>query len=301
LFIAILLHQQTHLKRDKKKFEKIKVKPLKNKAMNILGNNASKLNEVIFENRNKNYGAYVIRESYNDSLIKSLVYLSSMLVLLFGSAYVYNKANTSETDEKIIIFSDPKLDQIEYSMKLDMTPITQPVQNAAVAATAPAGAIGTTIIDNAPETTTVNIDNSINGVGSATATGVSATGTETSTTTIITIANTVPTASTEAVVVADEMPEFEGGVTGLMRYVGQNILYPQIAREIGKEGTVYVSFVVNETGNVENVKVLRGIGFGCDEEVVRVVGKMPRWKKVGKNAGHPVKVRFNIPVSFRLR
>ncbi len=81
----------------------------------------------------------------------------------------------------------------------------------------------------------------------------------------------------------------------------QNIVYPDFAREIGKEGTVHVSFVVNEVGNVEGVKVLKGIGYGCDEEVVRVIGKMPRWKKVGKNGGHPVKVRFTIPVSFRIK
>ena len=129
--------------------------------MNIIGNNASKLNEVIFENRNKNYGAYVIRESYNDSLIKSLVYLSSMLLLLFGSVYIYNKSSSTITDEKIIIFSDPKLDVIEYTTKVDVTPITEPVQNTAVAATAPAGAIRTIISDDATETTSVNIDNSI--------------------------------------------------------------------------------------------------------------------------------------------
>ena len=102
-------------------------------------------------------------------------------------------------------------------------------------------------------------------------------------------------------VVVEEMPEFEGGTAGLMRYVGQNIVYPSLAREVGKEGTVYVSFVVNETGNIEGAKIMRGIGFGCDEEVVRVINKMPRWKKVGKQGGHPVKVRYNIPVSFKLR
>lgn len=268
--------------------------------MNILGNNASKLNEVIFENRNKNYGAYVIRASYNDSLIKSLVCLSSTLILLFGSVYIYNKLSSTLLDEKVVIFNDPPLGLIEYITKVDVTPITQPVQNSAPA-TAPAGTIGTTIIDDAPETTSVNIDNSFSGVGSATATGVSAIGSETSTTTIITIANPPVVTSSEALIVADEMPEFEGGVTGLMRYIGQNIIYPTLAREIGKEGTVHISFVVNELGNVENVKVMRGIGFGCDEEVVRVVGKMPRWKKVGKNAGHPVKVRYNIPVKFKLQ
>lgn len=269
--------------------------------MNILGNNASKLNEVIFENRNKDYGAYVIRESYNDSLIKSLVCLSSMIVLLFGAVYVYNKTNAIKIDEKITTFNDPKLDILEYVTKVDITPVIEPVQNTAVAATAPAGAIGTTITDNATETTSVNIDNPISGVGSVTATGLSATGTETSTITIVSpVVNSAPI-TTEAVVVAEEMPEFEGGVAGLMRYVSQNIIYPAIAREIGKEGIVYVSFVVNESGNVESAKVMRGIGYGCDEEVLRVMNKMPRWKKAGKNAGHPVKVRFNIPVSFKLQ
>lgn len=269
--------------------------------MNILGNNAGKLNEVIFENRNKNYGAYVIRESYNDSLVKSLVCLSSMIVLLFGSVYAYNKTNAVKIDEKITIFNDPHLDPIEYVTKVDVTPFVEPVQNTAVAATAPAGTIGTTIVDEPIETTSVNIDNPVSGAGSPTATGVSATGIETST--VITVRSDINAApvSTEALVVAEEMPEFEGGVAGLMRYVGQNISYPAIASEIGKEGIVYVSFVVNELGNVENVKVMRGIGYGCDEEVLRVMSKMPRWKKAGKNGGHPVKVRFNIPVSFKLQ
>lgn len=97
------------------------------------------------------------------------------------------------------------------------------------------------------------------------------------------------------------MPEFEGGAVALMRFVAQNISYPEVAKIINKEGVVYVSFTVNELGYVEHAKVMRGIGFGCDEEVLRVVSKMPRWKKAGRNAGHPVKVRYNIPVSFKLK
>jgi periplasmic protein TonB len=269
--------------------------------MNILGSNSSKLNEVIFENRNKNYGAYAIRQSYNDSLIKSIVCLSSIIVLVFGSAFAYNKATKEPTSEKLIILSDPKLDPIEYSTPVDLTPITEPVQNTA-AAVAPAGAISTIINDNAPDPTAqTNLTISINGVGTETATGISPIGTETATVTsnsIIAIPEVTPT---EIVVVAEEMPEFEGGTAGLMRYVRQNIVYPSLAREIGQEGTVYVSFVINESGNVESAKVMKGIGYGCDEEVIRVVNKMPRWKKAGRNAGHPVKVRFNIPVAFKLQ
>ena len=269
--------------------------------MNILGNNASKLNAVVFENRNKNYGAYAIRESYNGSLMKSLLCLGSMVILVFGSAYAYNKANTSAAIEKGILLDDLTPEPLEYVTEIDNTPLPEPVQNTAAPATAPEGAVSTNINDHAVETTTVNLENPISGVGSATATGLSASGTETSTNVaVIHVANTAPVETTE-VFIAEEMPEFEGGVAGLMRYVMQNISYPDIAREIGKEGTVHVSFVVNEVGNVEGVKVMKGIGYGCDEEVLRVIGKMPRWKKVGKNGGHPVKVRFNIPVSFRIK
>jgi protein TonB len=144
------------------------------------------------------------------------------------------------------------------------------------------------------------MNNPVSGVGTETATGTAAVGPETSTvTTIAVVAAT--TATTEAVVFAEEMPEFEGGNTGLMNYVARNVVYPELAKEAGKQGIVYVSFIVNETGKVEGAKVLKGIGLGCDEEVLRVINKMPQWKKAGKNGGHPVKVRFNIPVSFKLK
>lgn len=267
--------------------------------MNILGNNVSKLNEIIFENRNKNYGAYAIRSSYNDSLKKSILCLVGLVSLLFGSVIINNRINATSGIESPLVFDDPLIKPLTYTTPVDLTPpVIEPNQNNG--ATAPKGTIGTVINDNAIETNSVNVDNPVSGIGTETATGVSPVGPETSTVTTIHVENAT-TAPVEILVVAEEMPEFEGGVAGLMRYVSQNIVYPPIAREIGKEGTVYVSFVVNEIGNVENVKVMRGIGYGCDEEVVRVVGKMPRWKKAGKNAGHPVKVRFNIPVSFKIR
>ncbi len=268
--------------------------------MNILGNHSGKLNDIIFENRNKNYGAYAIRSDYNESLKKALLCLVGIVSLLFGSVIINNKINAISENDQPIIFEDPALKPLTYTTPVDMTPlkIEEPHD---LSATAPKGTIGTVINDNAVETNSVNIDNSVNGIGTETATGFSLTGPETSTVTSISVNVPTSTLSSEAVIVADEMPEFEGGVAGLMRYVGQNIVYPSVAREIGKEGTVYVSFVVNEIGNIESVRVMRGIGFGCDEEVMRVIGKMPRWKKIGKNAGHPVKVRFNIPVSFKLR
>ena len=270
--------------------------------MNILGNNANKLNDVIFENRNKNYGAYDIRLSYNDSLKKSLMYLISILTLLFGYVIINNRLNVNETSLQPNIIDDLAANTFTYSTVVDLKPPTiEPIQNTAVAATAPAGGMPTQIVDVLTNTTVANIENSVSGVGTETATGLDPVGAETSSITSNHVESTASVSVSEELVIAEEMPEFEGGSAGLIRYLAQNVIYPPLAKEIGKEGTVYVSFVVNEIGNVENAKVMRGIGYGCDEEVLRVVNKMPRWKKVGKNGGHPVKVRFNIPVSFKLK
>ncbi|MES2565439.1 MAG: energy transducer TonB [Bacteroidota bacterium] len=268
--------------------------------MNILGNNANALNDVIFENRNKHYGAYAIRSSYNDSLKKSILYLIGLVTLVFGSVILHNRITTLPTAEAPILFNDPIIKPMTYTTPVDMTPMAiEPHKNSGAAA--PKATTGTLIVDDADETNSKNPNNPISGIGPETATGLVPVGPETSTVTSIHIESTPVVTTIETLVVAEEMPEFEGGVAGLMRYISQNIVYPPIAREIGNEGTVYVSFVVSETGNVESAKVMKGIGYGCDEEVIRVIGKMPRWKKAGKNAGHPVKVRFNIPVSFKLK
>ncbi len=271
--------------------------------MNILGNNSNKLNEVIFENRNKAYGAYAIRTSYDDSLKKSVLGVVGLAFMLFASVFIYNKSNVLSETKKNVLVDDPDNKDLVYVVDMEQPkPKTEQPQQTQLAAAAPSGGLPTQIIDNASPTASVNLDNSVNGQGTPDALGVSATSTVVTTNTVQSlVVGTQSLTTSEPVVVADDMPEFEGGANGLMRYVASNIVYPDIAKSIGKEGTVYVSFVVNELGYVENAKVMRGIGYGCDEEVLKVVDKMPRWKKAGKNGGHPVKVRFNIPVSFKLR
>lgn len=100
--------------------------------------------------------------------------------------------------------------------------------------------------------------------------------------------------------IVEEMPSFPGGEAALMKYLGNNIKYPAIAKDAGIQGTVYVTFVVNEQGAVKDVKVLRSIGGGCDEEAIRVVESMPKWK-AGKQRGKAVKVQYNLPIRFTLK
>ncbi len=97
--------------------------------------------------------------------------------------------------------------------------------------------------------------------------------------------------------IVEVMPAFPGGDYELIRYMEDNLDYPQEAKESGIQGRVFVKFVVEPNGNISNVEVLRGIGYGCDEEAMRVVQSMPKWIP-GKRKGKPVRVSVTIPVKF---
>jgi protein TonB len=99
--------------------------------------------------------------------------------------------------------------------------------------------------------------------------------------------------------VVEQQPEFPGGLAAMMKFLQSNIKYPSQARRMGTEGSVFVEFVVDQAGNINNPRVIKGIGAGCDEEAVRVIQKMPPWKP-GKQNGKAVKVRFVLPVKFVL-
>jgi protein TonB len=104
----------------------------------------------------------------------------------------------------------------------------------------------------------------------------------------------------EIFTVVESMPTYPGGDAARMKFLQENIKYPQMARESGIQGTVYVTFVVEPDGSVSDVRVLRGIGGGCDEEAVRVIKAMPKWIP-GKQRGKPVRVQFNMPIKFTLQ
>jgi TonB family protein len=99
--------------------------------------------------------------------------------------------------------------------------------------------------------------------------------------------------------VVEVLPEFPGGDEARMKYLMENIKYPDEARKNGIQGTAYVTFVVEKDGSISNVKVLRGFDKACDEESVRVIKNMPNWKP-GKQKGKAVRVQFNMPIRFAL-
>ena len=100
--------------------------------------------------------------------------------------------------------------------------------------------------------------------------------------------------------IVEEMPQYPGGETAMMEYVAKNVVYPKEAQEKGISGRVFVGFIVEKDGSIGEVKLLRGIGGGCDEEAIRVIKGMPKWKP-GKQEGKPVRVSYQMPINFRLQ
>lgn len=100
--------------------------------------------------------------------------------------------------------------------------------------------------------------------------------------------------------VVEEMPEFPGGMAECMKFLGKNIKYPTISQENGVQGKVIVQFVVNKDGSVVDPVVVRSVDPYLDKEALRVINTMPKWKP-GKQRGKPVRVRYTVPVTFRLQ
>lgn len=98
----------------------------------------------------------------------------------------------------------------------------------------------------------------------------------------------------------DVMPQFRGGEMGLRKYIANNVRYPKIAKKKNIQGTVYIGFVVNEFGDVCNVEVLRGVHQSLDDEAVRVIKSLPKWKPATKD-GQPVSVSHSVPIKFMLK
>ena len=104
----------------------------------------------------------------------------------------------------------------------------------------------------------------------------------------------------EIFMVVEQMPEFPGGMAELMKFLSKNIKYPTIAQENGIQGRVIVQFVVNQDGSIVDPVVMRSVDPYLDKEALRVISSMPKWKP-GMQRGKAVRVKYTVPVTFRLQ
>ena len=100
--------------------------------------------------------------------------------------------------------------------------------------------------------------------------------------------------------VVEQMPKFPGGDEALLTYITNNVRYPQIAKEYGVQGTVYITFVIDKKGKVKDVEIIRGVERSLDKEAKRVIESLPKFAP-GKQRGKPVQVQFTVPIKFKLQ
>ncbi len=257
------------------------------------------IEEIIFENRNKAYGAYMIRKSYPKSVTKALVYSATFATLLLISPVIYREFNphafdiVEKTDVDVFLQSPPPIDEKLIQPEIPKLP-------------PPPKAIATVklLVYEPTETETIEEPPLNSEVSKAVISNVTQEGTNDPDAVIEIVENSTALAIIEEkvdepVFVVEQMPTFAGGMSELSKFLSKNLKYPVQANNLGIEGKVYVQFVVGKDGKVSQVSIMKGIGYGCDEEAERVMKLMPAWT-AGKQGGKPVAVRYNLPISFKL-
>ncbi|WP_020595235.1 energy transducer TonB [Spirosoma panaciterrae] len=111
------------------------------------------------------------------------------------------------------------------------------------------------------------------------------------------LAQTRANIDTTVYTIVEKFPEFPGGYKGLTNYLQAMVHYPAEAQKAKLKGRVFVSFIVERDGNLRDIQLLKGLGYGCDEEALRAVQAMPCWEP-GSQSGKPIRVKYNLPIGF---
>lgn len=258
--------------------------------MNFSINNSEKFNDLLFENKNKNYGAYAIRRSQSDNLLIAMFSsLSFFAIIAFGAYWFSNRSEQIEikTSENIVPTIFDMGVEIDVTPKKKEEPIKTPDKQEP-----PKSFSGQMVASDDKDKTLDKTTDQLLIRKDANPDGVDSTDKKTE---IPTIFVKKPLEPEKIEKIVDQMPEF----SDLAKFIGENLRYPQFAKENGTSGTVYLTFVVEKDGSITDVKTLRGIGDGCEQEATRVVKLMPKWKP-GINHNVPVRVQCTLPIKFTL-
>lgn len=244
--------------------------------------------EIIFENRNKEYGAYDLRKKYLPATFWSIiggVVLFSGLIITLSLTMEKDAAAVNHKEFYIISRMDSSLIDVN-KLKPDVPPVQKPEIKVDVY-------VAPVIVDKVDSTDKGMMANSV----------LDSTNTNRPVDNNIVPVNDpdpVIPVNPEPVVIVTEMPIFPGGNEAMLKYIYDNIIYPPIPLENGVEGRVTLKFVIWTDGSVRRIEILKGVDPMLDQEAVRVISQMPKWKP-GKNNGTPAAVWFSVPVTFRIK
>lgn len=273
--------------------------------MNHLFNNEQRMIEIIFAHRNKAYGAYALRSSYGETTVKAIGLMLLGITSVLSVAWHFSHNTPPDTDQKT---STLIVDSV-YTIPINLNKEEEAKQEPQAptpdkpASTASADGLGTVISDTVEPTASTET--------------VVTTGTES-----VTTAEPSPSHSTDggsgkglekgsgsplgtssvvATHMLDKMPQFKGGLAALNDFIKRNVRYPQEAIDEGRQGKLFVRFIVDENGKVSSAELLNTSYKDLNTEALRVVGIIPDFESPGIANGQPVKTYYQVPINFRLR
>jgi len=246
--------------------------------------NVPGFDEIIFETRNKTYGAYKLRKQYKSATGISILGTIAFSLILVSALSLSTKKGTATALPQgvILVMTDP------VTTKIPPPPEFKAPAN-------PAGNINNLRPVVTEDTTEITSMLSTEEILSTLQNG-------NPDDTITYTDSPDPVIPTEIIpfIIVEEMPEYPGGIPALMKFVGENLIYPEEAALSNIQGKVILKFVVNADGSVDRIEVTRSIDPLLDNEAIRVVKILPKFKP-GKQGGVPVPVWFSLPVNFKMQ
>jgi protein TonB len=250
--------------------------------------------EIVFEKRNKEYGAYVMRKKYPRTILISMIIGMVILTTAILTPYlnaVRVQVEGNVVEERVVEVVMENLDTPTEVVAPPPPPPEAPTETVVQAKYVPPVVVDSVAPEDeaqfmtADEISTVVVDEAVEDI------------------TVVEVAAEEimeEEAEPEPFVVVEEMPFYPGGNEALLKYVFSNIVYPEIARENNVQGRVFIRFCVTATGAIGQVEVMRGVDPDLDAEAVRVIRTIKGFQP-GKQGGQPVPVWYQLPINFQLQ
>ncbi len=281
------------------------------KIMSIFGRGwndalSSERNQIVFENRNKAYGAYYLREIYSENMTKALLLGVFLFCFALAGPFIktlLDKVTEDKAPPAVLNYTElpppPSIEEVPPPPKVNTPPPPPIKQIKFIPPVVTTKEDDPEVIDQIDDKPLPVVNNDptpyVGGVDNTPAPiAVKEPDPEP-------VKIEEPKPEPEKVFTfAQVMPQFPGGQEELKKYLAKNIVYPRMAQENGIDGTVVVNFTVGKDGTISDIKIAKPINKDLDKEAIRVVTCMPNWKP-GNNNGNPVKVSFMLPIKFTIQ
>lgn len=269
--------------------------------------NPETLEDIIFQNRNKSYGAYSLRADYSIIISRALLIGIGLFCLAVLTPMIWAKVEWKQKRIVDITLRDlkiqeppqeieppvkpetpppaepkPQIKQIDFTNKIEIVDTDEEIEPIPDQQTLTDSNAQISDKNQDGELREIPVDDPDIGKGMQPDQPVE-----------------VKVEDNQIYIAVEQMPEYAGGVAALSKFLQKNLRYPNPAASACVSGKVYVQFVVGQDGSITKVDILKGLGFGCDEEAERVIKLMPHWSS-GKQSGRAIAVKFTLPINFQL-